>query len=111
MDVKNGIKVKKSTSNGKVKSYTFDEALKASTAYFSGDSLAANVWVNKYAMKDSSGRIYEKTPDDMHWRLANEIARADANFSNPLPAEDIYDALKNFKYIIPQGSPDRKNVV
>ena len=105
MEVKNGIKVKKPSSNGKVKSYTFDEALKASTEYFSGDSLAANVWVNKYALKDSSGRIYEKTPDDMHWRLAKEIARADANFPNPMSKEEIYDSLKNFEYIIPQGSP------
>ncbi|KAA3623013.1 MAG: adenosylcobalamin-dependent ribonucleoside-diphosphate reductase, partial [Bacteroidetes bacterium] len=104
MEVKNGIKVDEKVTTQE-QSYTFDEALQASTDYFNGDSLAANVWVNKYALKDSQGRIYELTPDDMHNRLASEIARIDAKYSNPLSPEDFYDALKDFKYIIPQGSP------
>ena len=106
MSFENGTTVSTPAKSKKItKSYTFDEALKASTEYFDGDSLAANVWVNKYALKDASGKIYEKTPDDMHKRLASEIARADANFPNPLPFEEVYDAIKKFKYIIPQGSP------
>jgi ribonucleoside-diphosphate reductase alpha chain len=104
MEVKNGIKIDEKVTN-KEKSYTFDEALQASTDYFKGDSLAANVWVNKYALKDSQGKIYELTPDDMHQRLASEIARIDAKYSNPIPLETFYDSLKDFKYIIPQGSP------
>ena len=99
------ILTKSQTNNGQMKSYTYEEALEASTEYFGGDSLAANVWVNKYALKDSSGKIYERTPDDMHWRLAKEIARADANFANPISDKEVYNTLKNFKYIIPQGSP------
>ena len=104
MEVKNGIKIDEKVT-GKEQSYTFDEALQASTDYFKGDSLAANVWVNKYALKDSQGRIYELTPDDMHRRLANEIARVDAKYINPLSPETFYDAFKDFQYIIPQGSP------
>lgn len=106
MSFENGTTVSVPVKSEKTtQSYTFDEALKASTEYFDGDSLAANVWVNKYALKDSSGKIYEKTPDAMHKRLASEIARADAKFPNPLSVEEIYDAIKKFKYIIPQGSP------
>ncbi len=75
------------------------------TAYFNGDELAANVWINKYALKDSKGNIYESTPDEMHWRLAREIARIESKYENPLTASDIYILLKNFKYIIPQGGP------
>lgn len=87
------------------KTYTFDEAFKASTEYFGGDELAAKVWVNKYAVKDSFGNIYEKTPDDMHWRIANEIARVEKNYANPMEPQELHDLLKGFKYIIPQGSP------
>ena len=105
MQIQNDILAKSRATNGKMKSYTYEEALEASTEYFGGDELAASVWVNKYALKDSFGSIYEKTPDDMHHRLAREIARAEAKFPNPTPLEDIYEALKNFKYIIPQGSP------
>lgn len=85
--------------------FTFDEAYKATVDYFGGDELAAKVWVSKYALKDSFGGIYEKTPEDMHWRIANEIARVEANYSNPLSAQQLFDLLKNFKYIVPQGSP------
>ena len=87
------------------KVFTFEEAMKASTAYFNGDELAANVWINKYALKDSAGNIYEQSPDDMHQRLAGEIARIEKRYKNPVSKEDIYALLKNFKYIIPQGGP------
>ncbi len=89
----------------KVKTYSFKAALKASTEYFNGDELAANVWINKYALKDSSGNLYEKTPDDMHRRIAKEIARVEKRYVNPVPENEIYELLKNFKYIVPQGSP------
>ena len=85
--------------------YTFDEAFKASVDYFGGDELAAKVWVNKYAVKDSFGKIYEKTPDDMHWRIANEIARVEKKYKNPMTAAQLHDLLKGFRYIVPQGSP------
>ena len=85
--------------------YSYDDAFKASVEYFNGDELAARVWVNKYAMKDSSGAIYEKSPEDMHWRIANEIARVEAKYSNPMSAQEVYDLLDHFKYVIPSGSP------
>ncbi len=85
--------------------FTQDEAFNASVEYFKGDDLAARVWVNKYALKDSDGNIYEKTPDDMHRRIASEIARIEQRYANPLSEEDVYDAIKDFKYIVPQGSP------
>ncbi|RMG79702.1 MAG: adenosylcobalamin-dependent ribonucleoside-diphosphate reductase [Bacteroidetes bacterium] len=88
-----------------VKTYSFKAALEASTAYFNGDELAANVWINKYALKDSAGHLYEKTPDDMHRRIAAEIARIEQKYVNPISEEAIYALLKNFKYIVPQGSP------
>jgi len=87
------------------KTYTFDEAFKASTAYFKGDELAAKVWVNKYALKDSYGKIYEESPLDMHHRLASEIARIENKYKNPLSEEKLFDLFDHFKYIIPQGSP------
>ncbi|MFK7934870.1 MAG: adenosylcobalamin-dependent ribonucleoside-diphosphate reductase [Saprospiraceae bacterium] len=94
------------SSQAKVeKTYTFEEALAASTKYFNGDELAANVWINKYALKHSFGNIYEQTPDDMHVRIANEIARIESTYPDALPYDEIYGLLKNFKYIIPQGSP------
>ena len=85
--------------------YTYDEAFKASLDYFNGDELAARVWVNKYAVKDSFGTIYEKSPEDMHWRIANEIARIEAKYNNPMSAQEIFDLLDHFKYIVPSGSP------
>ena len=87
------------------KSYTYDEAYDASLKYFGGDELAARVWVSKYALKDSFGHIFELTPDDMHRRIAGEIARIERKYPNPMSADEIYDALKDFKYIVPQGSP------
>ena len=83
----------------------YDEVLAASKSYFKGDELAASVWINKYAMKDSFGNIYEKSPDEMHWRLANEFARVESKYANPLTAQEIYELLKDFKYVIPQGGP------
>lgn len=87
------------------KTYTHEEAVEASRRYFDGDELAANVWVSKYALKDSQGNIYEKDPDDMHRRLAAEIARIENKYPNPLSEETVFDLLKNFKYIVPQGGP------
>ncbi|HOW09500.1 MAG TPA: adenosylcobalamin-dependent ribonucleoside-diphosphate reductase [Bacteroidales bacterium] len=85
--------------------YSHDEAVEASIRYFNGDELAARVWANKYALKDSFGNLYEKTPDDMHRRLAREIRRVELKYKNPLPEELIYNILKDFKYIVPQGGP------
>lgn len=90
---------------GKQRNYTYDEAFEASLKYFGGDELAARVWVNKYAMKDSFGNIYEKSPEDMHWRIANEVARIEKKYKNPMSAQQIFDLLDHFKYIIPAGSP------
>ncbi len=85
--------------------YTFEEAYKASLDYFSGDELAAKVWVNKYALKDAYGNIYELSPVDMHKRLAHEIARIENNYPNPLSEQELFDLFDHFRYIIPQGSP------
>ena len=87
------------------RTYTSDEAFQASLEYFRGDDLAARVWVNKYALKDSFGAIYEATPNDMHRRIASEIARIEQRYPNPLSEAEIFDLIKDFKYIIPQGSP------
>lgn len=85
--------------------YTQDEAFQASLVYFKGDDLAARVWLNKYALKDSEGNLYEKSPEDMHRRIASEIARIEAKYPNPMSEDEIFDLIKHFKYIIPQGSP------
>jgi ribonucleoside-diphosphate reductase alpha chain len=85
--------------------YTHDEAVEASIGYFAGDELAARVWANKYALKDSFGNLYEKTPDDMHRRIAREIHRVELKYKNPLPEELIYSVLRDFRYIVPQGGP------
>ena len=85
--------------------FTYEEAYEASLNYFDGDQLAARVWVNKYAMKDSYGNIYEKTPADMHWRIANEIARVEQKYQNPMSAQEVFDLLDHFRYIVPAGSP------
>ena len=87
------------------KTYTYDEAYKASLEYFEGDELAARVWVSKYAMKDSFGNIYEQSPEDMHWRLAREIARIENKYPNPMSEREVFDLLDHFRYIIPAGSP------
>ena len=87
------------------KTFTYEEAFAASLEYFRGDELAARVWVNKYAMKDSFGNIYERSPEDMHWRLAREIARIEQKYANPMSAEEVFALLDHFRYIIPAGSP------
>ena len=87
------------------KTFTYDEAFKSSLEYFKGDELAARVWVNKYAIKDSYGMIYEQSPQDMHVRLASEIARIEAKYPNPLSQSEILDLVNDFRYIVPQGSP------
>jgi len=88
-----------------LKTYSYDEAYAASLDYFDGDELAARVWVNKYAMKDSFGHIFEKTPEDMHWRIANEIARIEQKYKNPVSADEVFGLLDHFRYVIPAGSP------
>ena len=85
--------------------YSYNEVITAATEYFKGDELAASVWLNKYALKDSAGNLYEKTPDDMHRRLSGEIARVESRYSNSLSESEVYDLLKGFKYIVPQGGP------
>ena len=85
--------------------YSYDEAFRASLDYFAGDELAARVWVNKYAMKDSFGNIFEKSPADMHHRIASELARIERKYPNPVPEEEIFDLIDHFRYIIPAGSP------
>ena len=85
--------------------YSYDEAYNASLQYFNGDELAARVWVNKYAVKDSFGNIYEKSPKDMHWRIANEVARIENKYPHALSSQELFDLLDHFKYIVPQGSP------
>ena len=87
------------------KTYSYDEAYEASLKYFKGDELAARVWVNKYAVKDSFGNIYEKSPEDMHWRIANEVARIEGKYPQALSAQELFDVFDHFKYIVPQGSP------
>jgi ribonucleoside-diphosphate reductase alpha chain len=87
------------------KIYTYEEAYEASLKYFDGDELAARVWVSKYALKDSYGDIFELTPDDMHHRLAAEIARIENNYPEPMSHDEIFDLMKGFRYIVPQGSP------
>ena len=85
--------------------FTEEEARRASKEYFGGDELAAQVWVNKYALKDSQGNLYERTPEDMHWRLACEIARIENKYPNPLNEQELFDLFDHFRYIVPQGSP------
>lgn len=85
--------------------YGHDEVMAAASAYFKGDTLAANVWMNKYALKDSDGNLFELTPDDMHRRLASEIARIEKKYPNPLSEEELFEVLRDFRYIVPQGSP------
>ena len=93
------------TTTAAPKTYSQDEAFKASLEYFKGDDLAARVWVNKYALKDSQGNIYELTPNDMHRRIAKEISRVEQRYPNPMSEDEVFDLIKDFKYIVPQGSP------
>ena len=87
------------------KHYKHEQVFEAATKYFGGDTLAANVWMNKYALKDSENRFYELTPDEMHKRLANEIIRIEKKYKNPMTFDSVFEVLKDFKYIIPAGSP------
>ena len=87
------------------KTYSYEEAFEASRDYFKGDELAARVWVNKYALKDSYGKIYEKTPEDMHHRIAREIARIEQRYPNGMTEDQVFDLIKDFNHILPQGSP------
>ncbi|MBL7112760.1 MAG: adenosylcobalamin-dependent ribonucleoside-diphosphate reductase [Bacteroidales bacterium] len=87
------------------KTYSFEEVVQETKKYFGGDELAATVWANKYALKDSKGNIYERTPDDMHRRIAHEIARIENKYPNPLSEDEIFELIRYFKYIVPQGSP------
>ncbi len=98
-------KAMQTSKETKPKTYTFDDALEASKKYFKGDDLAATVWINKYALKDSYGNIYESNPDQMHKRLAKEIARIENKYANPMSEDEVYKLLERFKYIIPQGGP------
>lgn len=93
------------TGKNDMKTYSFEEALKDATKYFKGDELAANVWINKYALKDSDGNIFESNPDQMHRRIAKEIARIETKYPNSYTEEEIYEVLSDFKYIVPQGGP------
>ncbi|MBE7639327.1 MULTISPECIES: adenosylcobalamin-dependent ribonucleoside-diphosphate reductase [Salegentibacter] len=93
------------TTTATPKIYSQEEAFKASLDYFKGDDLAARVWVNKYALKDSEGNIYELTPNDMHRRIAKEISRVEQRYPNPMSEDEVFDLIKDFKYIVPQGSP------
>jgi len=99
------VEAKKGTLSHSLTRYDYEEVMEAATAYFGGDSLAASVWINKYALKDSEGNLYEYTPDDMHRRLARELHRIEQQYPNPLPEAQIFDLLKDFRYIVPQGSP------
>ncbi len=105
MYLNNNMKEQEIKTSVKRKTFTDTEALRASEEYFNGDQLAARVWINKYALKDSDGNLYELTPDDMHKRLTNEIHRIEKKYENPMSEELIYSLLKNFKYIVPQGGP------
>ena len=96
-------KIKEETTP--IKQYNHEEVLEAATAYFNGDALAANVWMNKYALKDSAGNLYERTPEEMHRRLAREIGRIEQKYPNPLSEKEIFEVLDRFTYIIPAGSP------
>ncbi len=101
----NLVEASQENAKSEQKVFTFDEALADATKYFKGDELAANVWINKYALKDSEGNIFESNPDQMHRRLAKEIARIEEKYPNSYSEEQIYEVLKGFKYIVPQGGP------
>ena len=93
------------SNNDQLQTVQYDVAVAASKEYFAGDDLAAQVWVSKYALKDSFGNIYETTPEDMHNRIAAELARIENNYPNPLSQNEIFELLDHFRYVIPQGGP------
>jgi len=102
---KNDNMVPKQNPASEIQLYSYEEAFEKTVAYFKGDTLAANVWINKYALKNSDGQLFECTPDDMHRRIASEIARVEKKYPNPMTEDEIFYLLKEFRYIIPQGSP------
>lgn len=91
--------------NSSMKTYMPEEIHQATLKYFDGDELAARVWASKYALKDSYGNVYELTPDDMHHRLASELARIESHYPNPMSEDEIFELLRDFRYLVPQGSP------
>jgi ribonucleoside-diphosphate reductase alpha chain len=99
---KNEVKVSENESDTV---YSYEDAYKSTLEYFRGDELATTVWINKYALKDSFGKLYEKNPDQMHWRIAREIARIERKYPEPMSEKEIHGLLRRFKYIVPQGSP------
>src|SRR5690606_42051713 len=103
--------MKVDVSKNPPKTYSQDEAFAASLKYFKNDDLAARVWLNKYALKDSKGNLYELTPDDMHRHIAKELARGEQKDANPLPEEDIFNLIKVYKYMMPQGNPMALNAI
>ena len=92
-------------NNSTLKKVQYADAVAASKEYFGGDELAATVWVSKYALKDSQGNIYESSPEQMHYRLAKELARIENKYGEALSEQEIFDLLDHFRYIIPQGGP------
>ena len=86
-------------------SYNREQVYEKTLEYFKGDTLSTDVWINKYALKNSGDKIYELTPDDMHERIANELHRIEQKYPNPMDKELIFDLIKDFKYIVPQGGP------
>ncbi|MDR1681211.1 MAG: adenosylcobalamin-dependent ribonucleoside-diphosphate reductase [Prevotellaceae bacterium] len=104
-DIKKQKTAASAATGSDAKGYQYDDVLRAAQEYFNGDRLAADVWINKYAMKDSDGHIYERTPDDMHHRMAGEFARIEQKYPNPLNKNTIFELLRKFRYIVPQGGP------
>ena len=102
---KNIIPMTQKPNNEQLKTVSYEDAVAASKEYFAGDDLAAQVWVSKYALKDSFGNIYETSPVDMHNRIAKELARIESNYPNGLSEADIFELLDHFRYVIPQGGP------
>ena len=92
-------------NNEQLMTVKYEDAVAASKEYFAGDDLAAQVWVSKYALKDSFGNIFERSPKDMHTRIAAELARIERNYPNGLSHDEIFELLDHFRYIIPQGGP------
>lgn len=95
----------KTTTPTQPREVSYNEAVEASKQYFDGDDLAATVWVSKYALKDSFGHIYEKTPREMHERIAAEIERIEKKYPNPMSRQEIFDLLDHFRYVIPREGP------
>ena len=98
-------KTQNNSKTDAMKTYNYADAVEVAKRYFKGDDLAATVWVSKYALKDSMGNLYEESPEQMHRRIADEIERIERRYPNPMTAAQVYDLLKEFRYLIPQGGP------